>query len=90
MSKRHRFKSVGLVLIAMSSVSSPVHAQRAVFDSTCEWMMKDAEVDAIILGGTDLALVYSENQAPFPVVDCAAIHVDAIVRHATTQSSGGA
>jgi aspartate/glutamate racemase len=34
--------------------------------------------EAIMLGGTDLAIVFNEAEAPFPLVDCAAIHVDAI------------
>jgi len=68
-------------MAASGYVTSP---QRAVFDSACEWMIQEAEVDAIMLGGTDLALVYKEDQTQFPVVDCAAIHVDAVVRHATS------
>lgn len=33
-----------------------------------------------MLGGTDLALAFNEQTAGFPLVDCAAIHVDAITR----------
>lgn len=33
---------------------------------------------AILLGGTDLNLIYSAQTAPFPIVDCAGIHVDTI------------
>jgi len=33
-----------------------------------------------MLGGTDLALAFNQQDAAFPLVDCAAIHVDAIVR----------
>jgi aspartate racemase len=36
-----------------------------------------------MLGGTDLALVLGELKAAFPVVDCAAIHADAIAKAAT-------
>lgn len=32
-----------------------------------------------MLGGTDLALAFNEKDIKFPLVDCAAIHVDAIV-----------
>ena len=58
-------------------------SQRAIFDSACKWFIEQAKVDAVVLGGTDLALVYQEDQTAFPVVDCAAIHVKAIVREAT-------
>jgi aspartate racemase len=36
-------------------------------------------VDAIVLAGTDLNLVFNEANAGFAAIDCAAAHVDAIV-----------
>jgi aspartate racemase len=36
-------------------------------------------VEAIVLAGTDLNLVFNEANAGFPAVDCAAAHIDAIV-----------
>jgi aspartate racemase len=36
-------------------------------------------VEAIVLAGTDLDLVFNEANAGFPAVDCAAAHIDAIV-----------
>jgi aspartate racemase len=47
-------------------------------------MLREKGADAIMLGGTDLALAFNEQNADFPLVDCAAIHVDAIVRLATS------
>jgi aspartate racemase len=69
--------------VSMAASGHVTSHQRAVFDLACEWLIQEAKVDAIVLGGTDLALVYREDQTQFPVVDCAAIHVDAVVRHAT-------
>jgi aspartate racemase len=37
-------------------------------------------VDAIVLAGTDLALIFDDTNTPFPYVDSAKIHVQAIVR----------
>ncbi len=37
-------------------------------------------VDAIILAGTDLALLFNETNADFPHIDCAALHIAAILR----------
>lgn len=68
--------------VSMAASGHVTSSQRAVFNSACEWMIQEANVDAIMLGGTDLALVYNEEQTQFPVVDCAAIHVDAVVRYA--------
>ncbi len=72
------------VTMAASGIVTP--AQRAVFDAAAQRLMTDAHTDAIMLGGTDLALVYREADAPFPLVDCAGIHVDAIVARATATS----
>jgi aspartate racemase len=36
-------------------------------------------VEAIVLAGTDLNLVFNEANAGFPAVDCAAAHIDTIV-----------
>ena len=36
-------------------------------------------LDAILLAGTDLALLFNAANADFPHVDCAALHLDAIV-----------
>jgi aspartate racemase len=36
-------------------------------------------VEAIVIAGTDLALVFDEGNTPFPAVDCARIHLDAIL-----------
>lgn len=69
--------------VSMAAVGQVTSDQRAVFDSVCDWFVNQAHVDAIMLGGIDLALVYQEGQTQFPIVDCAAIHVDSIVRHAT-------
>jgi aspartate racemase len=59
-------------------------AQREVFVGASQRLLKDAGAEAIMLGGTDLALVFAERDAPFPIIDCAAIHADAITRFATS------
>ena len=68
--------------VTMATAGVVTDAQRAVFDRAARRLLEQAYVEAIMLGGTDLALVYSEADAPFPLVDCASIHVDAIVREA--------
>jgi len=37
-------------------------------------------VDAVILAGTDLALLFNETNTDFPYFDCAALHVQAILQ----------
>ena len=38
------------------------------------------KVDAVMLGGTDLALVYNPKNVDFALVDCAAVHVEELFR----------
>jgi aspartate racemase len=42
-------------------------------------MVKRNGVDAIVLGGTELAVAFDETTAGFPALDCAAAHVGRIV-----------
>ena len=37
-------------------------------------------VDAIVLAGTDLSLIFDEANTDFPHVDCARVHIQAIMR----------
>jgi aspartate racemase len=36
-------------------------------------------VEAILLAGTDLALLFDDTNTDFPAIDCARVHIDAIV-----------
>jgi aspartate racemase len=68
--------------VSMALSGTVTDAQRAVFDAAVARLRGEAHVEAILLGGTDLALVYREGATQFPLVDAAALHVDAIVAHA--------
>jgi aspartate racemase len=47
-------------------------------------LMKRDAVEAIILAGTDLALLFDDANTDFPFVDCAALHIQAILKELTT------
>jgi aspartate racemase len=66
--------------VAMASAGAVTSKQRNVFESVSEKLLREKGVEAIMLGGTDLALVFDGKSNDIPLVDCAAIHVDAIVR----------
>jgi aspartate racemase len=66
--------------VTMAATGVATDAQRAVFTATCQQLLKDRGVEAIMLGGTDLALIFNDQTTDFPLVDCARIHVEAIVR----------
>ncbi len=68
--------------VAMAAAGIVTEDQRSVFDAASRRLL-DNGAEAIMLGGTDLVLVYDERTSDIPVIDCAGIHVDAIVRLAT-------
>jgi aspartate racemase len=41
---------------------------------------RELPVDAVVLAGTDLSMIFDETNTDFPHVDCAAVHIRAIVR----------
>ena len=55
------------------------HAQ---LTSIAHALLSRDHVDAIILAGTDLTLLFNESNTDFPIVDCATLHIDAIVKAA--------
>ena len=46
-------------------------------------------VDAILLAGTDLALLFNESNTDFPHVDCAAVHIREILKEVTEGAASG-
>ena len=48
-----------------------------IFVESAEAMIRQG-AEAVMLGGTDLNAIFDEAGSPFPVVDCAGIHVAAI------------
>jgi aspartate racemase len=70
--------------VAMAASGIVTDAQRAVFAAASKQLFKESGVEAIMLGGTDLALAFNERDTEFPLIDCAGIHADAIAKWATT------
>jgi len=68
--------------VSMAAAGQVTTAQRAVFDGAVRHLVDESGVDAILLGGTDLALVYGDGQSTVPLVDAAGLHVEAIVARA--------
>ena len=75
--------AVNEAYLAMAASGIVTDKQRAVFDAAAMRLIESEGVEAVMMGGTDLALAYREGETDFPIVDCAAVHVDAIVRFAT-------
>lgn len=71
------FDQVGDAYMAMAQIGRVTAAQRDVFFKAGDKLMQRG-AQAIMLGGTDLFLAFQGGTPPFPLVDCADIHVDAI------------
>jgi aspartate racemase len=66
--------------VAMAAAGVVTDEQRTIFRSVCRRLIRERNVEAIMLGGTDLALAFDERTSEFPLVDCAGIHADAVAR----------
>ena len=64
--------------VAMAMAGTITPEQQAVFDMAARDLIDHQGAGAIMLGGTDLALAFDAATCPFPLVDCAAIHAQAI------------
>jgi aspartate racemase len=73
--------------VAMAASGTVTEAQRAVFTAVSKKLLNESGVEAIMLGGTDLALAFNERDTGFPLIDCAGIHADAIANLAATGDS---
>lgn len=64
--------------VAMAASGAATAEQREVFFSAGRALVSEHGAEAIMLGGTDLALAFAGQDPGFPVFDCAAVHADAI------------
>jgi aspartate racemase len=66
--------------VTMATSGVLTEAQRLIFNTVSQRLLKEKGAEAIMLGGTDLALAFNQQDTAFPLVDCAGIHVDATVK----------
>ncbi|MBX9858707.1 MAG: aspartate/glutamate racemase family protein [Sphingomonas sp.] len=81
--------AVHLAYAAMATAGTITPAQKTVFEAAAQRLIDEVGCQAILLGGTDLALAFDAETSAFPLVDCAAIHAEAIARHALAAHNGG-
>jgi aspartate racemase len=77
-----QLQEVHQAYIAMAASGLVTQAQRDVFNRAGERLMGEAGAEAIMLGGTDLALAFNKDDSAFPLIDCAGIHADAATKRA--------
>lgn len=65
--------------ITLARTGQPTDALHKVFLEAGERLISDG-AEAVLLGGTDLNAIMSPETSPFPLVDCASIHIEEIAR----------
>ena len=66
--------------IEMAIAGRVTDAQRRTFFSIGQQLCRVQGADAVRLGGTDLCLAFEGQDCGFPVLDCAAVHVEALYK----------
>lgn len=66
----------------MRTATSGVGAEedRQALTSLAHKLIQREGLEAIVLAGTDLALLFNESNATFPFIDCSRLHIDAIMK----------
>ena len=64
--------------VAIAASGAATEEQREVLFSAGRALVSEHGAEAVMLGGTDLALAFAGQDPGFPVFDCAAVHADAI------------
>jgi aspartate racemase len=72
------------VAVAIAGAATP--AQRKRLLTAGARLVRDQGAEVVLLGGTDLNVVYDGVALDFPVIDSAAVHVEAIVNTALATS----
>ncbi len=67
------------IYVDMATTNRGTPAQADRLREIASTLCRRDKVEAIVLAGTDLNLIFTEENAGFPAVDCAAAHIDAIV-----------
>jgi aspartate racemase len=68
---------------AMASTGEGTAEQHDALTRIAHTLCSRDKVDAVLLAGTDLALIFNEYTTSFPYVDCAAVHIRAILDELT-------
>ena len=72
--------SVHQSYIDMAKAGKATEEQRDVILAAARRLTADHGAQAIMLGGTDLVLVFDGTDLGFDVIDCAGIHIDALAK----------
>ncbi|MGE0862671.1 MAG: aspartate/glutamate racemase family protein [Vicinamibacterales bacterium] len=66
--------------VRVAAAGRSTAGDHAALTAVAKRLCDDAGVDAVLLAGTDLSLVFDQSNTGFPNVDCAGVHIQAIMR----------
>lgn len=69
--------------VELAATGEPSAEKHEKLTSLAHRLLTRDRVDAILLAGTDLTLLFDESSTDFPYVDCAALHIRDILREVT-------
>jgi len=69
-----------MAYIAMATAGRVTDDQRALFYARGRDLVDNQGAEAVVLGGTDLFLAFDGHDPGFPLIDSAAVHIEAIYR----------
>jgi|SRR5579883_1467425 len=79
MPRPEEIDAIHAAYFAMASENNGTAAQHETLTKIAHTLIERDGVEAILLAGTDLALVFRADNTSFPYLDCAAVHLLAIV-----------
>jgi aspartate racemase len=69
--------------VELAATAEPSAEKHEKLTSLAHRLLTRDRVDAILLAGTDLTLLFDEGNIDFPHVDCAALHIREILQEVT-------
>lgn len=73
--------------VALAASGYATEQQRALFFAVGRELYDNKNVDAVVLGGTDLFLAFDGYDSGFPVIDSAQVHINALARASLNSTS---
>ena len=64
----------------MATLGRANKKQKEIFENAINQFLSKNKVDAVMLGGTDLALIYQSENVDFELIDCIKIHTEELFR----------
>ncbi len=64
--------------VELASTGKGSAEQRRILTAIAQTLIARDQAEAVLLAGTDLALLFEESNAGFPCMDCAALHIRSI------------